>query len=167
MGGCGKLWGKLESFGENSSPATTDMFIGEYIYSIDDKKRLAIPSKFRKVLGQKAVITRGLDNCLFLFPLKEWQKLADKLSRLPLSQSDARGFARIMLIGAMDVNLDNLGRILIPDYLKNYGSLKKKVVVAGVYNRVEIWDENKWQDYKKKTEAGMGDIAERLGELGV
>lgn len=146
---------------------STRMFIGEYTYSIDDKKRLAIPTKFRQILGKKAVITRGLDNCLFLYPIKEWQNLADKLSKLPLSQADARGFARLMLIGAMDVNLDNLGRILIPDYLKKYGSLKKKVVIAGVFNRIEIWEENKWQEYKKKTEAGMGDIAERLGELGV
>ena len=143
------------------------MFIGEYPYTIDAKKRLAIPSKFRQILGKKAVITRGLDNCLFLYPLKEWQKLSDKLSKLPLSQADARGFARLMLIGAMDVNLDNLGRILIPEYLKKYSSLKKKVIVAGVYNRIEIWDQAKWQEYKEKTESGMDDIAERLGDLGV
>ncbi len=143
------------------------MFIGEYTYSIDDKKRLAIPAKFRKILGQKAVITRGLDNCLFLYPLKEWGKLADKLNKLPLSQADARGFARLMLVGAMDVTIDNLGRILIPDYLKKYASLKKKIVIAGVYDRIEVWDEQKWNEYKEKTEAGMEDIAERLGELGV
>ncbi|PIP24833.1 MAG: cell division/cell wall cluster transcriptional repressor MraZ [Candidatus Nealsonbacteria bacterium CG23_combo_of_CG06-09_8_20_14_all_36_12] len=143
------------------------MFIGEYTYSIDDKKRLAIPAKFRNLLGKKAVITRGLDNCLFLYPAKEWNNLADKLSKLPLSQADARGFARLMLTGAMDAKLDNLGRILVPDYLKDYGQLKKKVVIAGVFNRVEIWDERKWQDYKKKTEMAVGDIAERLKELGV
>ena len=143
------------------------MFIGEYKYSIDEKKRLAIPAKFRHILSKKAVITRGLDNCLFLFPVKEWQKLALKLSNLPLSQADARGFIRIMLAGAVDVNLDALGRILIPDYLKEYADLKKKIVVAGLYNRIEIWDEKKWQEYKQKTEAGLGDMAERLGELGV
>ena len=143
------------------------MFIGEYSYSIDEKKRLAIPPKFRKVLDKKAVITRGLDQCLFLYPLKEWQVLAEKLSNLPLSQADARGFARIMLAGAMEVSLDRLGRILIPDYLKKYAQLQKKVVVAGLYNRVEIWDERKWQTYKEKTEKEAGDIAERLKELGV
>jgi len=143
------------------------MFIGEYTYSIDEKKRLAIPPKFRKILDKKAVITRGLDQCLFLYPLKEWQAVAEKLSRLPLSQADARGFARIMLAGAMDVNLDNLGRILIPDYLKEYAALKKKVVIAGLYNRIEIWDERKWKEYKRKMEAGIGDVAERLKELGV
>ena len=143
------------------------MFIGEYNYSLDDKKRLSIPAKFRELLGKKAVITRGLDQCLFLYPIKEWQVLAEKLSKLPLAQADARGFARLMLTGAMDVAIDNLGRILVPDYLKGYAFLKKKVVVAGVYNRVEVWDEEKWQEYKDKTEKEVGDMAERLKELGV
>ena len=143
------------------------MFIGEYTYSIDAKKRLALPPKFRQDLGKKAVITRGLDQCLFLYPMKEWEKLAEKLSNLPLAQADARGFARLMLAGAMDVNLDNLGRILMPDYLKKYAALKKKVVVAGLFSRIEIWDEAKWSQYKQKTEKDVGDIAERLKELGV
>jgi len=143
------------------------MFLGEYTYTIDDKKRMAIPGKFRQLLGKKAVITRGLDNCLFLYPSGEWEKLAKKLSQLPLSQADARGFARIMLAGAMEVNLDGLGRILIPDYLKKYASLQKKVVIAGLYNRIEIWDEKNWNFYKQKIEKEAGDIAERLKELGV
>ncbi len=143
------------------------MFLGEYKYSIDDKKRLAIPAKFRQTLGKKAIITRGLDNCLFLYPSREWEKLAKKLSQLPLSQADARGFARIMLAGAMEVNLDRLGRILVPDYLKKYASLQKKVVIAGLYNRIEVWDEKKWALYKEKIEKEAGDIAERLKELGV
>jgi MraZ protein len=143
------------------------MFLGEYTYTVDEKKRIAIPSKFRRLLGRKAVITRGLDNCLFLYPLNEWEKLAKKLAQLPLSQADARGFARIMLAGAMEVEMDKLGRILIPDYLKKYAFLKKKVVVAGLYNRIEIWDERKWKEYKEKTEREAGDIAERLKELGV
>ena len=143
------------------------MFIGEYTYKMDQRKRLAIPVKFRKILGKKAVITQGLDSCLFLYPLKEWKILAEKLSRLPLSQADARGFARIMLAGAMSVSLDNLGRVLIPDYLKEYAGLSKNVVIAGLFNRVEIWDERKWKMYKTKTEKEVGDIAERLKELGV
>ncbi|RLC39607.1 MAG: cell division/cell wall cluster transcriptional repressor MraZ [Candidatus Nealsonbacteria bacterium] len=143
------------------------MFLGEYTYTIDEKKRLAIPPKFRQQLGKKAVITRGLDNCLFLYPMKDWKELAEKLAKLPLSQADARGFVRIMLAGAMEVNLDRLGRILIPDYLKKYASLQKKVIVAGLYNRIEIWDEKKWNLYKQKTEKEAGDIAERLKELGV
>jgi len=143
------------------------MFIGEYSYSLDDKKRLSIPVRFREALGKKAVVTRGLDQCLFLFSLKEWEVLAEKLSRLPLAQADARGFGRLMLTGAMEVPFDNLGRILMPDYLKSYALLKKKAVVVGVYNRVEIWDEDKWQEYKEKTEKEVGDIAERLKELGI
>jgi len=143
------------------------MLIGEYQYTIDEKKRLAIPQKLRSVLGKKAVITRGLDQCLWLYPTKEWSVLAKKLSQLPLSQADARGFARIMLTGAMEVNIDNLGRILVPDYLKDYAFLNKKIVVAGVYNRIEIWDEAKWREYSQKTEKEVGDIAERLKELGV
>lgn len=148
-----------------SSPS--NMFIGEYTYSIDEKKRLAIPAKFRQLLGKQAIITRGLDSCLFLYPNREWRILAQKLSKLPLAQADARGFARLMLTGAMDAKLDSLGRILIPDYLKKYSQLTKKVVIAGVYNRIEIWDEKKWQEYKRKTEMAVGDIAERLKELGV
>ncbi len=143
------------------------MFIGEYTYSIDEKKRLGIPVKFRQLLGKKAIITRGLDQCLFLYPVKEWEALAKKLSQLPLSQAAARGFVRLMLTGAMEVNIDNLGRILIPDYLKEYGQLQKKIVIAGVFNRVEIWSDLKWQEYKEKTENEVGDIAERLKELGV
>lgn len=143
------------------------MFIGEYAYNLDDKRRLAIPAKFRKILGKKAVITRGLDNCLFLFSEAEWKKLAAKLSQLPLSQADARGFSRLMLAGANDVFIDGLGRILIPDYLKSYAGLNKRIIIAGLFNRVEIWDEDNWRNYKSKTEKEVGDIAERLKELGV
>ncbi|MDP2664626.1 MAG: division/cell wall cluster transcriptional repressor MraZ [bacterium] len=141
------------------------MFIGEYTYSIDEKKRLAVPLKFRELLGKKAVITRGLDQCLFLYPMKEWELLAERISKLPLAQADARGFGRLMLTGAMEVSFDNLGRILVPDFLKTYASLGKRVVVAGLYNRVEIWDEKKWTDYKQKAEQEAGDMAERLKEL--
>lgn len=143
------------------------MFIGEYSHTIDTKKRLAIPSKFREQLGKEAVLTRGLDNCLFLFSKKEWETLALKLGKLPVGQKDARGFARIMLAGAYDVEMDNLGRILIPDYLKKYASLNKQVIIAGLYNRLEIWDEEKWSQYKEKTEKEVGDLAEKMGELGV
>jgi MraZ protein len=143
------------------------MFIGEYSYSIDEKKRLAMPPKFRKQLSEGGVITRGLDNCLFFYSIEEWEKLAKKLSEMPLSRADARGFSRIMLSGAMEVSFDNLGRILVPDYLKEYAGLKKKVIVAGLYNRIEIWDEDNWKEYKNRTEKEAGNIAERLNELGV
>jgi len=143
------------------------MFIGEYTYLIDEKKRLAIPAKFRNALGKKAVVTRGIDNCLVIYPLVEWKKLSKKLENLPNARADSRGFARIMLSGAIDVELDKLGRILIPDYLKDYAFLKKNVSVLGLSNRIEIWSEQRWQIYKEKTEKEVGDIAERLKELGV
>lgn len=143
------------------------MLIGEYKHTIDDKKRLAIPSKLRKELGAKAVITRGLDNCLFVFPSKEWQKLIEKLGSLPIGQKDTRGFSRLMLSGASEVDLDTLGRVLVPDYLKTYAQLKRNVVIAGVYNRLEIWDEARWDTFKNQSEKEVDNIAERLGELGV
>lgn len=143
------------------------MFIGEYQYSLDDKKRLSIPAKFRRSLGRKAILTRGLDGCLFLYPQREWQKLAQKLGKLPLGQADARGFQRIMLSGAMEVFLDSLGRILIPDYLKKYASLAKRVAIVGLYNHIEIWSEERWKAYQEKTQKEVGNMAERLGQLGV
>ncbi len=143
------------------------MLIGEYQHTIDSKKRLAIPSKLRRELGAKAVITRGLDNCLFVFPINQWNKLVEKLSKLPLGQRDTRGFIRLMLAGASDVRLDGLGRILIPDYLKQYAGLNKNIIIAGVYNRLEIWDEAKWNLFKQSTEKEVDNMAERLGELGV
>lgn len=143
------------------------MFIGEYQHNIDLKGRLAVPAKFRQDLAKGAVVTKGLDNCLFLYPKQEWQKLADKLASLPISKANSRAFARLMLAGAMGVEVDKQGRILVPDYLRKYAGMKKKVIIAGLYNRLEIWDELKWNKYKQGTETKSGDIAEALGELGV
>jgi len=143
------------------------MFIGEYNHSLDGKGRLAIPAKFRSQLKGGAVVTRGLDNCLFLYPKKQWLELADKLSKLPISQSNTRAFSRLMLAGAMDVDFDNQGRIMIPEYLRQFAGLTKKAVVAGLYNRLEVWDEKKWNRYKVITEKKSNSIAEGLGELGV
>jgi len=143
------------------------MIIGQYNYNLDPKKRLTIPTKFRSVLSEGAVITRGIDGCLFLYPQKQWNELADKLSKLPLSQSNARSFARVMLAGAMDVKVDSLGRILIPDYLKEYANLNKSVVIAGLYDRIEIWDEEGWKKYGQTTNAQVENMAEGLKELGI
>jgi len=143
------------------------MFIGEYHYLIDEKNRLAMPVKFRPQFKKEAVITRGVDTCLFVYPRKEWKKLADKLAKLPINQAKSRAFARLMLAGAMDTMLDTQGRINIPDYLKQYATLNKKVVVTGLYNRLEIWDEEKWKEYKDKSEKESENIAEALGELGI
>ncbi len=143
------------------------MFIGEYQHNIDPKKRLALPSKFRKDLGVKVVVTRGLDKCLFVYPWKTWKELAEKLGTLPMGESGTRSFVRLMLAGAVDVELDKQGRVLLPDYLKEYAELDKSVVVAGLFNRLEVWNENKWQEYKAKAESGSDEIAEQLGKLGI
>ncbi len=143
------------------------MFIGEYQHSIDPKKRLAVPSKFRGELKNKVVVTRGLDKCLFIYPMKVWQELAKKLGALPVGEAGTRSFIRLMLAGATDVETDKQGRILIPDYLKEYAELDKNVVIAGIYNRLEIWDELKWNKYKKNAEKNTDEIAEQLGKLGV
>lgn len=143
------------------------MFIGEYHHNIDEKGRLAVPVKFRAELAQGAVVTRGLDSSLFLFPKEEWDKLATKLANLPLGQANSRAFARLMLAGAMDVELDKQGRVILPEYLRHYAELNKNAVVAGLYNRLEIWGEAKWEEYKKTTEGDAEKIAEQFGELGV
>jgi MraZ protein len=143
------------------------MFIGEHQHSIDPKKRLSLPSKFRVELGKKVVVTRGLDKCLFVYTMKAWEELAGKLGTLPVGESSTRSFIRLMLAGATDVEVDGQGRVLIPDYLKSYAELHKNVIVAGVYNRLEVWDETKWTNYKKKAEKNTDEIAEQLGKLGV
>lgn len=143
------------------------MFIGEYQHTIDPKKRVAMPSKCRVELGKKVVITRGMDKCLFIYPMKTWEKLAEKLGSLPVGESGTRSFIRLMLAGAVDVDLDKQGRVLIPDYLKEYAGLKKDVTVAGLFDRLEIWDKTKWNIYKNKAEKNSDEIAEQLGKLGV
>lgn len=139
------------------------MFIGEYIHTIDNKRRLAIPSKFREALGKKAIIAQGLDNCLVIYPLEEWKKRAEKLENLPDGQIDARVFTRIMLSGATDAELDKLGRILVPEHLKNHAFLKKNIAIIGLSNKIELWDETKWVEYKRKMEKTVGEIAQQLG----
>jgi MraZ protein len=143
------------------------MLIGEYQHTIDAKKRLAIPAKMRKELGESAILTRGLDNCLFLYPAHEWKKLMEKLSQLPVGQGTTRSFIRLLLSGAQEVEFDQLGRILIPDYLKKYAGLSQRVVIAGVYNRLEIWGEEAWRKYTADVEKNTDMIAEKLGELGL
>lgn len=143
------------------------MFIGEYKHSLDTKGRLAIPVKFRNDLAQGAVVTKGIDDCLFLYTKKEWEKLAGKFSNLPIGQSNSRALARLMLAGAMDVVLDKQGRIILPEYLRKFANMKKNAIIAGLYNRLEIWDEASWEEYKSGTEKSSREIAEAMGELGV
>ena len=143
------------------------MLIGVYTHSLDPKKRLSLPVKFRRELGKKVVVTKGLDNCLFVYPLKEWQRITQKVSELPLGQADTRGFNRFFLSGAVEVDIDSVGRILVPDFLKEFAKLESKVVLAGVHDRVEIWDEARWSEYKERIEKQADALAEKLGEIGV
>jgi len=143
------------------------LLLGEYKHNLDSKGRVAIPAKFRVELKSGAIITRGLDRCLFVFGGKEWESLVRKLTSLPLAQANSRAFVRLMLAGASDVQFDGQGRILIPDYLRNYADLKKEVIITGLYSRIEIWNLDLWQNYKNKTESASDEIAEKLGELGI
>lgn len=143
------------------------MFLGEYSHTIDEKGRLAIPTKFRPTLSAGAVVTRGIDRCLFLFTKGEWEKYAQKIVAMPPAQKNARDFARMMLGGAMDLELDRQGRVVVPDYLRTYAGTKKKVVIVGLGTRMEIWDAAVWEKYKAQTEKDSDKIAEQLGELGV
>jgi len=143
------------------------MFIGEYHHNIDDKGRISVPVKFRNDLAKGAVVTRGLDASLFVLPLEEWGKLADKLSSLPLGAANSRAFTRLMLAGAMDVNLDKQGRFIIPEYLRDYAGLSKKLVIVGLNTRLEVWDADRWDAYRRQTEDDAVAIAEQLGELGI
>ena len=160
-------WKKVERIGDKSGNQCITMLIGEYTHTIDNKKRLAVPAKLRKEIGDTAVLTRGLDNCLFLYTMQEWQKLTEKLGELPVGQRDTRSFLRLTLAGAVEVQFDQLGRILVPDYLKQYAGLQTRVVIAGVYSRLEIWDERRWEGYKAEVEKNTDMIAEKLGELGL
>lgn len=143
------------------------MFIGEYSHNLDDKGRLAVPKKFRSELEHGLVVTRGLDRCLFVYTLEQWKEIATKLANLPFSQANSRAFSRLMLAGAMDLTPDKQGRISIPEYLRTYAGLEKEVVVAGLYNRLELWDTPAWSEYTERTESESADIAEQLAELGI
>lgn len=143
------------------------MLIGEYTHTLDPKKRISLPAKFRKDLGKTVVITYGLDNCVALYPLSTWKNMTEKLSDLSMGQSGSRDFSRFMLSRAQEVDIDSAGRILIPDGHKEYAGLKTKVVLAGVHNRVELWNEKAWIDYTKRIQKQADALAEKLGELGM
>ena len=143
---------------------TNKMFIGEYKHTVDSKNRISLPAKFRKELGKKIVVTRGLDNCLFLFPLKTWEANSKEIARLGW-RSDARGFTRFMFSGAADIEIDSIGRILIPDYLREFAELKNPIIFAGVHDRIEIWNEKRWSAYKKKIETQADMMAEKLDRV--
>ena len=143
------------------------MLIGEFTHTIDDKGRLSVPAKFRPRLKSGIVVTRGLDHCLFVYPQKTWAEFADKLANLPISGSKARAFTRLMLAGASEDKPDSQGRIMVPEYLRKYAGLKKHVVILGLVNRLEVWEEDARHTHRRKTEAASAEIAESMSESGV
>ena len=148
-------------------PGISYMLIGEFKHNLDSKNRLTIPAKLRMELGEKPVLTRGLDNCLFIYPHRDWQLFMEKMDNLPLSQKKARDFKRFILSGAGEIEIDEAGRVLIPDPLKKYARIEKSVVVIGVQDRLELWSEDVWNKYIAESEKISGDIAEGLNEFGV
>jgi len=138
------------------------MFIGEYRHTFDPKNRISLPAKFRKELGRTVVVTRGFDTCLFVYPKKSWERQAQKIAAYSTGNAAGRGVARLMLAGAVEAEVDTAGRILVPDYLKKFGGLKTKAVVAGVNDRVEVWEQGTWDKYTKTIERDADQFAEKL-----
>ncbi|MDP4143262.1 MAG: division/cell wall cluster transcriptional repressor MraZ [Bacillota bacterium] len=142
------------------------MFIGEYQHAIDTKNRIIVPSKFREELGDKFIITKGLDGCLYVYTLSEWTILEEKLKKLPLTSRDARAFVRFFFSGANEVCIDKQGRALLPQNLLEYANIEKDIVSIGVSTRIEIWSKEKWEEYNE-SDMDMAGIAEKMSELGI
>ena len=143
------------------------MLIGEFTHTLDTKRRVALPAKFRKELGKSIVITHGFDKCLFVYPAAAWKRVLEKLSALSMGKRESRGLNRFLLGGAVETNVDSLGRVLIPDFLKSFAGLKTRVSMIGVNDRVEIWDGHAWRTYKESIDRKADTLAEELGDLGV
>lgn len=142
------------------------MLIGEYAHALDTKNRMIIPSKFREELGEKFILTKGLDGCLYAYPHDEWTILEDKLKKLPLTSKDARAFVRFMFSGANECEIDKQGRTLIPQNLIEYANIKKEIVSIGVSNRIEIWSKESWEAYNNLN-IDYEDVAEKMSDLGI
>lgn len=143
------------------------MLIGEYRHTLDTKGRVIIPSKFRDELKDNFIITKGLDNCLFIYPQSEWIKIENKLKELPLTNRDVRSFVRTFYSGAIDESLDKQGRVVIPQSLREHAGIEKDVVIIGVSTRVEIWSTENWDNYNDSLGLSYEDIAEKMQELGI
>ena len=143
------------------------MFMGEYQHSIDAKGRIIIPAKLRDALGETFVITRGLENCLFVYPEQEWEQLELKLKELPFTKKDVRAFTRFLLSGAVEVELDKQGRALLPNNLREFANIDKDCVIIGVSSRVEIWSKDNWDQYCQKADASFEEIAETIVDLDI
>ena len=143
------------------------LFLGEFQHTVDQKGRLAIPAKFREELADGAVVTRGLDKCLVIYPRIEWETLAEKVSRLPQTQPNVRTLSRLLFSGAVDLSLDGQGRTILPQYLREYAGIIANVAVIGLYQRIEVWCLEDWNAVKTTTEAAGGSLAEQLADLGI
>lgn len=144
-----------------------EMFIGEYSHSVDTKGRVSIPAKFREELGGKFILTKGLDNCLFIYSMDEWKILESKLKQLPLTNRDARAFVRFFFSGATECGLDSQGRIRIPTNLREHAILEKEATIIGVGTRIEIWSNKEWQEYNNDDNLSYDEIASKMEELGI
>ena len=143
------------------------LFIGEYRHSLDVKGRIIVPAKFRDGLGDKFVLTKGLDGCLFAYSKEEWANFEEKIKSLPLTNKDARAFVRIFFAGAVECEIDKQGRTLIPPMLREYAGLSKDIVIIGVSNRVEIWSQDKWDSYSEAEDLEADELAEKMAMLGI
>ncbi len=143
------------------------MFIGEYQHTIDNKGRISVPAKFREELGERFIVTKGLDTCLFIYSMEEWKVMEDKLKALPLTNKDARAFVRFFFAGASECELDNQGRIRIPNNLREHAALEKETVMIGVATRIEIWSLEQWEKYNDDANLGYDEIASKMAELGI
>ncbi len=141
------------------------MFTGEYHHTLDGKGRVIIPSRLREGLGEQFVITRGLDHCLFAYPNSEWVRLEQKMKNLPLTKRDSRAFKRLFFSGAMEVEADKQGRILIPQNLRDYAGIEKEIMFIGVSDRVEIWNESAWSQYFGEADQNYEELAEKLEDI--
>ena len=142
------------------------MLIGQYTVALDDKKRLSIPTPFRGLLGKRMILTRGLDSCLFVYSKKSWGSIVSKMGTLSLGANEGRGFNRFLLAGATEAEMDSAGRVLVPDFLKQFAGLSKNVVVAGVGDRAELWDEKRWNEYSTRIAGEADAMAEKLSAVG-
>ncbi len=138
------------------------MLSGEYRHNLDEKKRLIIPSKIRQELGDRLVITRGLDGCLFGYNERDWEGIMEKLNTLPFTKRDARNFTRFLTSGATLLEFDKQGRVIIPKFLFDYANISKEVVIIGVINRIEIWSKDKWDEFMNNNIDSLSDISENL-----
>lgn len=143
------------------------MFLGEFQHNLDYKGRVSVPKKFRRQLTKGSILTKGLDRCLFLYTKDSWEKLANRIKELPVTGKDARAFGRYLFTGATEIDFDQLGRIVIPEYLRTYAGLKKETTIVGVLERIEIWDKKRWERMRKTIEATGEEIAEKLTETGI